>query len=48
MDFYLDAATFLPAAANLNIHPDSDATTNIPVQVLYSNYQNVNGILVQF
>jgi hypothetical protein len=48
MDFYLDATTFLPAAANLNIHPDSDATTNIPVQVLFSNYQSVNGILVPF
>jgi hypothetical protein len=48
MDFYLDASTFLPAAANLTIHPDSDATTNIPVQVLFSNYQSVNGILVPF
>jgi hypothetical protein len=48
MDFYLDATTFLPVATNLNVHPDSNSSTNIPVQILFSNYQNVNGVEVPF
>jgi len=46
MDFYLDSATLLPVAITFNMHPDTDATTNISVDVEYSNYQAFNGILV--
>jgi hypothetical protein len=48
MDFYLDATTFLPVAINLNAHPDTDSNTNIPIQVLFSSYQNLNGVLVPY
>lgn len=46
MDFYLDATTFLPSAVTFNVHPDSNAGVNIPVEVDFSNYQVVNGITV--
>jgi hypothetical protein len=45
-DFYLDAATFLPAAITFNGHPDNDATTNLLIEVDFSNYQTVNGVVV--
>jgi hypothetical protein len=48
MDFYLDASTYLPVAVNFNIHPDNDSSTNISVQVLFFNYQNVTGVLIPF
>lgn len=44
MDFYLDAATFLPAAVTFNTHPDNDATTNLLVEVDFSNYQTISGV----
>jgi hypothetical protein len=47
-DFYLDATSLLPVAGNFNAHPDNDATTNIPVQALFMNYQNVNGVQVPY
>jgi hypothetical protein len=46
MDFYLDAATLLPSAITFKTHPDTDATTDILVEIEYSNYQAVNGALV--
>lgn len=44
MDFYLDANTLLPVAITFNAHPDSDATTNLLIEVDFSNYQTANGI----
>ncbi len=46
MDFYLDAGTFLPLAVIFNAHPDNTAGTNLLVEVDFSNYQVMNGILV--
>ncbi len=46
MDFYLDATTLLPAAVTYNSHPDNDATTNLSVEVDFSNYQTVGGAVV--
>jgi hypothetical protein len=46
MDFYLDATTFLPTAIAFNVHPDTNAAANIPVQVVFSNYQNIGGVNV--
>ena len=48
IDVYLDASSLLPLTFNFNIHPDSDAATNIAVEVDFSNYQNMNGIQVPF
>jgi hypothetical protein len=45
-DFYLDAATFLPVAVTFNAHPDNDSTTNLLVEVDFSNYQTVSGVVV--
>lgn len=46
MDFYLDATTLLPVAITLNAHPDSDANTNLLVEIDFSNYQAVSGVAV--
>jgi hypothetical protein len=48
IDFYLDATTLLPVSINLNVHPDDDSSVNIPVQVQFSNYEDVNGVLVPY
>jgi len=44
MDFYLDASTLLPVAIAFNIHPDNDATTNLPVETDFANYQTTSGV----
>jgi hypothetical protein len=46
MDFYLDAATFLPVAISFNAHPDDDATSNLLIEVDFSSYQTINGSAV--
>jgi len=46
MDFYLDATTLLPVAITFNAHPDNDAGTNLLVEVDFSNYQAIAGVLV--
>jgi len=46
MDFYLDATTFLPAAIAFNAHPDNSATTNLQVEIDFSNYQAISGVSV--
>jgi len=47
-DFYLDATTLLPVSISLNVHADDDSSINIPVQVQFSNYQDVNGVFVPY
>jgi hypothetical protein len=46
IDFYLDPITLLPLAINFNVHPDNNAGTNLPVEVDFSDYQVLNGVLV--
>jgi hypothetical protein len=48
IDFYLDASTMLPVQINFNSHPDNAATTNIPYQITFSNYQAVNGSQIPY
>ncbi len=48
MDFYLDAQTLLPSIVMFNEHPDNDQTVNIAVQVMFSDYRNVNGAMIPF
>jgi hypothetical protein len=48
MDFYLDSASLLPVAIVFNIHPDNDASVNLPIKVDLFNYQVVNGVQVPF
>jgi hypothetical protein len=45
-DFYLDTTSLLPVAIAFKIHPDSNAAIEIPVEVRFSNYQAVEGVLV--
>jgi hypothetical protein len=47
-DFYLDAQTLLPSIVMFNEHPDMDQTVNIAVQVMFSDYRNVNGSQIPF
>jgi hypothetical protein len=46
MDFYLDATTLLPVAVTFSAHPDSDATTNLLVEIDFANYQAISGAMV--
>ena len=44
----LDASTRLPTGLHFYTHPDEDLGTNIPVDVLFSDYRAVNGVQVPF
>jgi hypothetical protein len=46
MDFYLDATTLLPAAIAFDSHPDNMSSTDLPVEIDFSNYQTLNGFEV--
>ena len=46
IDFYLDATTLLPAAVTFNAHPDNNANSNLLIEVDFSNYQTVSGVVV--
>jgi len=48
VDYFLDSQTLVPTSITFNAHPDDDSTTNIAVEVDFSNYQLVNGILFPF
>lgn len=45
-DLWLSTSTFLPAQLTFNIHPDNNAGMDIPVEVQFSNYQNLGGIMI--
>lgn len=47
-DIYLDARSLLPVSVTYNAHPDDDASTDIPVEIRYSDYRIVNGTKVPF
>lgn len=46
MDFYLDAVSLLPLATTFYTHADDNVSINIPVEIVYSNYQRSNGLMV--
>ena len=48
VDYYLDSQTALPVAIAFNTHADSDLSVDIPVMIIFSNYQSINGIKVPF
>jgi hypothetical protein len=48
MDYYLDPQTLLPLGMVFNVHSDKDSNRNIPAEVLFADYQRVNGIYVPF
>lgn len=46
VDIYLDAGTHLPVGLDFNTHPDNDFNLKIPVEIQFSGYQKVNGVVV--
>jgi len=47
-DFYLDSGSFFPVAITFNTHPDNDPSTDIRIEIDFSNYQVVNGVRLPF
>lgn len=45
IDFYLDSTTLLPSAVTFNSHPDGNAGANLLIEVDFSNYQTISGVL---
>jgi hypothetical protein len=43
MDIYFDPQSFLPLVLDFNTHTDTDANTNLPVEIQFSNFQKVSG-----
>lgn len=48
IDFYLDPSSHLPLALTFQMHPDTDASKDVPAEVRFAGYQPVNGFLVPF
>jgi len=48
MDLYLDSATLLPVALDFSVHPDGNASLDIPMQIEFSGYRAVSGVQVPF
>jgi hypothetical protein len=47
-DVYLDSTSHLPLAVTFNLHLDDDLSRDIPVEVRFADYRNVNGVLIPF
>lgn len=47
-DFFIDPETFQVLGTQDTVYPDNPAAQGSPHQILFSNYQTVNGILVPF
>jgi hypothetical protein len=47
-DVYLDPTSTLPVAIAFFTHAQTDAGINIPVEIDFSNYQQVNGVQIPF
>lgn len=48
VDYYLDSQTAIPLAMAFQTHGDGDVNANIPVVIVFSEYQAVNGIQTPF
>jgi hypothetical protein len=48
MDWYLDATTSIPIGLRFTTHPADDASKDFAVEIRFSNYQLLNGVLVPF
>lgn len=45
-DVYLDASSYLPLFLDFNIHPDNAFNRDFSVEVAFSSYQNMSGIML--
>ena len=48
VDIFFDPATHLPITLVYNTHPDNDYERDIPVEIRFSDYRNVDGVMVPF
>jgi hypothetical protein len=48
VDYYLDSQTAIPVAMAFAMHDDRDLNLNVPVEIVFSQYQSVNGIQTPF
>lgn len=48
VDIYLDATSNLPVELYFDLHPDSNASMNIPVEIRYSDWRISSGVLVPY
>ncbi|MGO9443244.1 MAG: hypothetical protein ACLPXB_00550 [Thiobacillaceae bacterium] len=48
MDFYLDPTTLLPLAIAFDVHPDTNALMDIPIEIHFSDYRTINGVPIPF
>lgn len=48
VNVFYDPRTFLPVSLEYFIHPDDNDSQNIPVRVVFSNYQSVSGVMLPF
>jgi len=46
MDLRIDSTTFLPVLLSLATHPDSDANTDIAMDIGFSGYKSIDGVMV--
>ncbi len=44
VDYYLNSQTALPVAMAFSIHGNQDVNASVPVSVVFSQYQSVNGV----
>ena len=47
-DIGLDSSSFLPAVLRYSVHPDDGSAPLIPIEVHFSNYQQIKGVQVPF
>jgi hypothetical protein len=47
-DIDVDPQTFLPCTLAYQVFPDDGSNTLIPIEIVYSNYQQVDGIQIPF
>lgn len=48
LDLFVDAATLFPAAITFSIHPENAASTDIPIEVRFSDYRSLSGVQIPF
>jgi hypothetical protein len=47
-EIYLDSSSLLPVVLSFNIHPDTNALRDVPVEIRFLDYRGVNGVHVPF
>lgn len=47
-DIGIDPNTLMPTVISYQVHPDNGARVNVPIEIHYSNYQQVNGVEIPF